>query len=164
MQCGTFGYRPRACLDDGTARDAGANRRVSDMNEISISRLAADCIRAVEEVARTGEPVTIVRDGKAIARLVPVQLTDAERNALQAASGTLDLDDDVIDAEEIAAMEETNLEWNALDRAIDQDLRAADPHLSPAKKAAAKAAGAAKTKVAARKARSATKQIGRGHV
>lgn len=123
------------------------------MNEISITRLAADCVRAVEEVARTGEPVTIVRDGKAIARLVPVQLTDAERSALEAASGSLDLDDDVIDAEEILAMEETNLQWNALNRAIDRDLSASEASALPARKASAKRTRPAKAKAPAGKAR-----------
>ena len=94
------------------------------MEKISMTRLVAECAAVVEQVARTGEGVTILHDGKAIAQIVPVRLSAHEQHELDAASGTgtLDLDDDVIEAEELAEMEETNREWDAVNSAIGRDL------------------------------------------
>jgi prevent-host-death family protein len=39
--------------------------------QISAVKFKATCLRLIDRVARTGEPITITRRGKIIARLVP---------------------------------------------------------------------------------------------
>jgi prevent-host-death family protein len=41
------------------------------MKLMNASRFKAECLAILDEVARTGEPVTIVKRGKPVARLVP---------------------------------------------------------------------------------------------
>jgi len=41
------------------------------MKEINASEFKAKCLAILDEVARTGQPVTILKRGKPVARLVP---------------------------------------------------------------------------------------------
>lgn len=41
------------------------------MRALKISEFKAKCLAVVEQVDRTGEPVTILKRGRAVARLVP---------------------------------------------------------------------------------------------
>lgn len=41
------------------------------MKSLSASEFKAKCLAVLDEVARTGEPVTILKRGKPVARLVP---------------------------------------------------------------------------------------------
>jgi prevent-host-death family protein len=46
------------------------------MRALKISEFKATCLAVVEQVDRTGEPVTILKRGRAVARLVPAASSD----------------------------------------------------------------------------------------
>jgi prevent-host-death family protein len=46
------------------------------MRALKISEFKATCLAVVEQVDRTGEPVTILKRGRAVARLVPAASGD----------------------------------------------------------------------------------------
>jgi prevent-host-death family protein len=48
------------------------------MREIRASEFKAKCLAILDEVERTGEPVTILKRGRAVARLVPPSLGKGE--------------------------------------------------------------------------------------
>jgi prevent-host-death family protein len=47
------------------------------MQTISASDLKARCLAVLDEVNRTGEPVTVTKRGRPVAQLVPAPLVDA---------------------------------------------------------------------------------------
>jgi prevent-host-death family protein len=115
------------------------------MEKIGLSKFKANCVEIVERVARTGEPVTITQKGMPVARLVSPHAHHADQAKLAPVAATLDLDEDVIDAEELLEAEQTVSKWDALNSAIAQDVGAAAGGKtgrsgSPAKKPFAKSA------------------------
>jgi prevent-host-death family protein len=48
------------------------------MKQIGASDFKARCLAILDEVARTGEPVQVLKRGKVVARLVPALEPDAE--------------------------------------------------------------------------------------
>ena len=64
---------------------------------VTSTEFEATCLRLVDEVARTGEPVTVTRNGSPVARLVPA--ASASRPLFGCMKGTMvllgDLDEPV---------------------------------------------------------------------
>ena len=58
------------------------------MKRIGAGRFKATCLRLIDRVATTGEPVEVTKRGKPLARLVPVQHDDeaAPRSAFGASA------------------------------------------------------------------------------
>ena len=115
------------------------------MEKIGLSKFKANCVEIVERVARTGEPVTITQKGVPVARLVSPHAHHADQAKLAPVAATLDLDEDVIDAEELIEAEQTTGPWDDLNTAIARDLsvtpnKKTGGGRSPAKKASAKTA------------------------
>ena len=115
------------------------------MEKIGLSKFKANCVEIVERVARTGEPVTITQKGAAVARLVSPHAHHADQAKLAPVAATLDLDEDVIDAEELLEAEQTTGQWDDLNSAITRDLsvtpnKKTGGGRAPAKKASAKTA------------------------
>ena len=50
----------------------------SHMREVRASEVKAKCLAILDEVERTGEPVTILKRGRPVARLVPPELGQSE--------------------------------------------------------------------------------------
>jgi prevent-host-death family protein len=63
---------------------------------IRVSELKAKCLAILEEVERTGEPVTILRRGRPVAQLVPPAWGQGKypQDSLQ---GTVEILDDILD-------------------------------------------------------------------
>ena len=95
------------------------------MEKIGLSKFKANCVDIVERVARTGEPVTITQKGVPVARLVSPHAHHADQAKLAPVAATLDLDEDVIDADELMETEQTLGQWQDLNSAIGRDLGAA---------------------------------------
>jgi antitoxin (DNA-binding transcriptional repressor) of toxin-antitoxin stability system len=92
------------------------------MDRIALSRFTSMCTEIVEQVARTGRPVSITLEGRTIAQIVAPRPQDADEAELGSVAQTLDLDEDVIDAEELGESEATLGQWQALNSAIARDV------------------------------------------
>jgi len=57
------------------------------MSVIPIGEFKAKCLRILDEVSKTHEPVTVIKHGKPIARLMPIPAQPRSRYGL--AKGTL---------------------------------------------------------------------------
>jgi prevent-host-death family protein len=66
------------------------------MRAIRASEFKAKCLAILDEVERTGEPVTILKRGRPVARLVPPVLGQSEYPQ-QALFGTVEILGDVIE-------------------------------------------------------------------
>jgi prevent-host-death family protein len=66
------------------------------MREIRASEFKAKCLAILDEVERTGEPVTILKRGRAVARLVPPAL-GRNRYPQQALFGTVEILGDIVE-------------------------------------------------------------------
>jgi prevent-host-death family protein len=64
----------------------------SSMRTITASDLKATCLALLDEVSRTGEPVTITKRGRPVARLVPARQPDG----LAELGGTVEIVGDII--------------------------------------------------------------------
>lgn len=80
------------------------------MREIRASEFKAKCLAILDEVERTGEPVTILKRGRAVARLVPPPIGQG-RYPQHELFGTVEILGDVIEpvlpAEDWEAMGES---------------------------------------------------------
>lgn len=77
------------------------------MRSIRASEFKAKCLAILDEVAQTGEPVTILKRGRPVARLVPPALGQSEYPQ-RALLGTVEILGDVV--EPVLPAEE----WEAL--------------------------------------------------
>ena len=107
------------------------------MKKIGLSKFKANCASIVERVAKTGEPVTITQKGVPVARLVAPHAHTADHAKLDPIAATLDLDEDVIDADELIEAEQVAGQWDALNSAIDAGSWCYVGHQDPAKRRAA---------------------------
>jgi len=64
------------------------------MRALKISEFKATCLAVVEQVDRTGEPVTILKRGRAVARLVPAASSD--RYPQDSLAGSVEILGDII--------------------------------------------------------------------
>lgn len=64
------------------------------MRALNISEFKATCLAVIEQVDRTGEPVTILKRGRAVARLVPAAA--GERYPQESLAGTVEIVGDVL--------------------------------------------------------------------
>jgi prevent-host-death family protein len=65
------------------------------MKEINASEFKAKCPAILDEVARTGQPVTILKRGRPIAQLIP-PVPRLRRYPQEAIVGTVQIHDDVV--------------------------------------------------------------------
>jgi prevent-host-death family protein len=63
---------------------------------LAISRFKATCLAVLEEVRRTGRPVTVTRFGKPVARVVPPGPAAGKRRVLGAYKGRIDILGDIV--------------------------------------------------------------------
>ena len=63
---------------------------------LAISRFKATCLAVLEEVRRTGRPVTVTRFGKPVARVVPPEPAARKRRILGAYKGQIDILGDIV--------------------------------------------------------------------
>jgi len=61
---------------------------------LKISEFKAKCLAVVDQVDRTGEPVTILKRGRAVARVVPA--ANGERYPQDSLTGTVEILGDVL--------------------------------------------------------------------
>jgi prevent-host-death family protein len=66
------------------------------MREIRASEFKAKCLAILDEVERTGEPVTILKRGRAVARLVPPSMGQS-RYPQQVLFGTVEILGDIVE-------------------------------------------------------------------
>ncbi len=66
------------------------------MKEINASEFKAKCLAILDEVSQTGEPVTILKRGKPVARLVP-PVPQSGTYPQETLFGSVSIIDDVID-------------------------------------------------------------------
>jgi prevent-host-death family protein len=52
------------------------------MKRVAAGKFKATCLKLMDQVAATGEPVEITKRGKALVRLVPAQDEDARRETI----------------------------------------------------------------------------------
>ena len=64
------------------------------MRALKISEFKAKCLAVVDQVDRTGEPVTILKRGRAVARVVPAANTD--RYPQDSLAGSVEILGDVL--------------------------------------------------------------------
>ncbi len=64
------------------------------MRALKISEFKAKCLAVVDQVDRTGEPVTILKRGHAVARVVPA--AGAERYPQDSLSGSVETLGDIV--------------------------------------------------------------------
>jgi len=65
------------------------------MREISATEFKAKCLAILDEVAATGEPVTVLKRGRPVAQLVPSMAEDA-RTPQASLAGTIRILGDVV--------------------------------------------------------------------
>ncbi len=78
------------------------------MEAINISEFKAKCLAILERVARTGECITILKHGKAIAQVLPA-IPGADTSPQQTLRGTVEFVGNILDP--VVAPED----WEALD-------------------------------------------------
>jgi prevent-host-death family protein len=64
------------------------------MRALKISEFKAKCLAVVEQVDRTGEPVTILKRGRAVARLVPA--ASGHRYPQDSLAGSVEIIGDIL--------------------------------------------------------------------
>jgi prevent-host-death family protein len=64
------------------------------MRALTISEFKAKCLAVVDQVDRTGEPVTILKRGRAVARVVPA--ASGERFPQDSLAGSVEIVGDVL--------------------------------------------------------------------
>jgi len=64
------------------------------MRALKISEFKAKCLAVIDQVDRTGEPVTILKRGRAVARLVPA--ASGERYPQNSLAGSVEIVGDVL--------------------------------------------------------------------
>lgn len=64
------------------------------MRALKISEFKAKCLAVVDQVDRTGEPVTILKRGRAVARVVPA--ASGERYPQDSLAGSVEIVGDVL--------------------------------------------------------------------
>jgi len=64
------------------------------MRALKISEFKAKCLAVVDQVDRTGEPVTILKRGRAVARVVPA--ASGERYPQDSLAGSVEIVGDVV--------------------------------------------------------------------
>ncbi len=64
------------------------------MRALKISEFKAKCLAVVDQVDRTGEPVTILKRGRAVARVVPA--ASGERFPQDSLAGSVEIVGDVL--------------------------------------------------------------------
>ena len=64
------------------------------MRTIKASEFKAKCLKLMDEVAETGEPVVITKSGKPVARLVPLQ--ERPKSLWGAHKGLIEIKGDII--------------------------------------------------------------------
>ncbi len=79
------------------------------MQEINASNFKTRCLAILDEVNRTGQPVTILKRGKPVAQLIP-PTQPAERYPQQALSGSVKILGDIV--EPVLAPEDWEAESN----------------------------------------------------
>jgi prevent-host-death family protein len=79
------------------------------MQEINASDFKARCLAILDEVNRTGEPVTILKRGKPVAQLMPPTQPE-ERYPQQALLGSVEILGDIV--EPVLAPEDWEAEGN----------------------------------------------------
>ncbi len=67
--------------------DQGTISPMSAEPTLAISRFKATCLAVLEDVRRTGRPVTVTRFGKPVARIVPPAPVRPKRRVLGAYAG-----------------------------------------------------------------------------
>ena len=80
------------------------------MRTINASEFKAKCLALLDEIARTGETLTVLKRGKPVARVVPAPASD-EQYPQETLKGTVKILGDIIDpavpaSEWLAAREE----------------------------------------------------------
>ncbi len=63
---------------------------------LAISKFKATCLAVLEDVRRTGRPVTVTRFGKPVARVVPPTSTRPKKRVLGAYAGQAEILGDII--------------------------------------------------------------------
>jgi len=63
---------------------------------LAISRFKATCLAVLEDVRRTGRPVTVTRFGKPVARVVPPEPEKKKRRVLGAYEGQIEIVGDIV--------------------------------------------------------------------
>lgn len=66
------------------------------MKEIPASEFKAKCLAILDEVATTGQPVTILKRGKPVAQVIP-QVSKAGRYPQETLAGTLEIIGDIVE-------------------------------------------------------------------
>jgi prevent-host-death family protein len=78
--------------------------------EVPAARFKATCLKLMDRVAATGEPIVITKRGKPLARLVPVREPETHRpTGYGSGKGTI-----LFMAEDRELMAPFSVEWNAL--------------------------------------------------
>lgn len=75
--------------------------------QITAAEFKAKCLKLMDEIGKTREPIVITKRGKPIARLVPME--EALRSMFGYMRGTIEIVGDIVDTPEV--------EWNALKEA-----------------------------------------------
>jgi prevent-host-death family protein len=63
---------------------------------LAISRFKATCLAVLEDVRRTGRPVTVTRFGKPVARVVPPEPAAKKRRVLGQYKGRIEILGDIV--------------------------------------------------------------------
>jgi len=63
---------------------------------LAISRFKATCLAVLEDVRRTGRPVTVTRFGKPVARVVPPEPARRKRRVLGEYQGQIEILGDIV--------------------------------------------------------------------
>ena len=63
---------------------------------LAISRFKATCLAVLEEVRRTGRPITVTRFGKPVARVVPPELPKRSKKWLGSMKGSVEIVGDIV--------------------------------------------------------------------
>lgn len=74
--------------------------------EIPAGEFKAKCLKLMEKVARSREPIVITKRGKAVAKLVPVDEPGPRRPLFGYMAGTAEIRGDIVDVPE--------MEWAAM--------------------------------------------------
>lgn len=64
---------------------------------INATEFKARCLKLIDEVAATHQPLVITKHGKAVARVVPIE-SDEERSLFGYMKGTLEVHGDIVSA------------------------------------------------------------------
>ena len=90
------------------------------MEKIAISKFKAQCTAIVGTVARTGQPVTITRHGKAVAEVVPARAEPQGKRVFGGMEGTLEITGDIVDTSDLWDEEAWLRGWDELERHAEE--------------------------------------------